>query len=532
MNININNKNKKNLNKNINTKNTKKYINRPPIVTIMGHVDHGKTSLLDYIRKTNIINEESGNITQHIGSYFVNTLYGSIAFLDTPGHQAFTKMRSRGVKCTDIIILVVSADEGVKLQTLESIQHTKNTNIPIIVAITKIDKKNCLEIDYIKKQLVEHDLTPEEWGGKTIFHEISSKTGKNINNLLESIILEAQLLELKASLKNTLEGVVLESRIDKGKGPIAKIIIKDGQLNVGDIILVGNEYGKVRSIIKDNNNVNYLGLSESGEILGLSGTPDFGSVLSVYKSLKTAKKISLLKKKNFLYNKKKMFTAYEEDNIFSNITQKKKKILNVIIKTDVKGSLEAIQYSIEEINNNINNKKKIKINIILGSIGNINDSDIDLAVISKAFIISFKNHIDSKTKKYAMKNNIKIIFYKIIYDIINDINIMIDQNVENKIIKNIIGMLVIKEIFIQNKNFTILGCLVDKGKILRNKKYRILRNNKIIKDNINIHSIRRFQEIVNEVSQKKECGIKIIGYNEIKIGDQIEVYEISSTGKK
>jgi len=490
---------------------------RPPIVTIMGHVDHGKTSLLDYIRKSNVISSESGNITQHIGAYSVKTDRGHITFLDTPGHAAFTAMRVRGSECTDLIILVVAADDGIMPQTIEAINHARAANVPILVAINKIDKPN-LDMERIKNQLAQHKLIPEEWGGETIFINISAKHGTNVDKLLDAILLQSELLELKAFHDGPAEGVVVESKIEKGRGVVATLLVKNGRLKKGNFILAGQEYGKIR-LLKDEKmkELEHATPSMPVEVLGLSSAPLAGNKFIVLKSEIKAKEIANARKLKIKEMKFYSSNNNNAENLLDNMTDNKT-ILPIILKTDVQGSSEAIKESLDKLSN-----EQIKILIVSSGIGEINESDVNLTIASKGILVAFNVKSDAKSRKLAQAENIKLNHYNIIYDLIDGIKKILSGKTKKTYIENIIGIAEIKDIFKSSKTGIIVGCKVIQGIMKKGENMKILRKNKVMYRGI-LESLRRFKDNINEVKNGHECGISIKSFNDVHIGDHIEIY--------
>ncbi|WP_367670496.1 translation initiation factor IF-2 [Sodalis-like secondary symbiont of Drepanosiphum platanoidis] len=501
-----------------NNKNKKILIKRAPIITIMGHVNHGKTSLIDFIRSSKIALGEKGKITQHIGAYYVTTNNGCMTFLDTPGHSAFTAMRARGAKITDIVILVVASDDGVMPQTIEAIHHAKEANVPIIVAINKIDKITS-NPKYITKQLIENGIIPEKLGGDSQFIKISSKTGKGINTLLDAITLQSEIINLKV-IKNTMAiGIIIESFLDKGRGPVSTIIIQEGTLKKGDIILCGIVYGKIRSIRNQiGKELNKIGPSIPVEIIGLSGIPLSGDKAIVVKSDKKAREASLYRKRKFKEIKLENQQKNKLDDIFSKIKEKKlNSELKIILKSDVKGSSEAIRDSLNSLSTN-----KVKINIIGFGVGNINENDVTLALASNAIILGFNVCADHLSKKLIKSENVNVQYYSVIFDLLKEVEKIIKgyNTIEYK--QKIIGLAEVRNIFKSPKYGLIAGCIVKSGYVKRNFKIQILRNNLIIYKG-EIESLRRFKENVIEVKKGIECGIGIKNFNDIISGDIIEV---------
>lgn len=493
---------------------------RAPVVTVMGHVDHGKTSLLDYIRSTNIIDNEVGGITQHIGAYYLKTKNGKITFLDTPGHSAFTSMRSRGVKITDIVILVVAADDGVMPQTIEAIQHAKAANVPIIVAINKIDKKLC-DLNRIRNELAHHNLISEEWGGKNIFVNVSAKSGLGIDELLNAILLQSEILELYATDTGMAKGVVLESSLDKGKGPSATILVQEGTLKKNDIVLCGLEYGRIRGMYNEfNKNIIKAIPSMPVKIIGLSGVPLAGDQITVVRNEKKARQVSCYRQKKFREIHLEEKKVSKVDNIFSNIKNDAISELLFIIKADVQGSVEAIRYSLLELQND-----KIKINIIRYGVGDVTENDSTLALASHAIILGFNIRVNTLAKKIIDTENLDFRCYSIIYHLIDDIKKSIHgiKKSENK--KKIIGLAEVRNVFNSEKFGIIAGCMITNGYVKKNHPIRIIRKNKVIYEG-ELESLRRYKDDINEVKNGMECGIGIKNFNDVCPDDIIEVFKL------
>jgi translation initiation factor IF-2 len=491
---------------------------RAPIVTIMGHVDHGKTTLLDTIRKTNIASKEAGNITQHIGAYTVSLNKANITFLDTPGHEAFTLLRARGAKVTDIVVLIVAADDGVMPQTIEAINHAKAANVPIIVAINKIDKNNA-NIERTKKQLSELDLIPEEWGGKTIFVEISAKKGIGIDELLEMIVLQAELLELKANKTIPAKGTIIEAKLDRLKGPVATVLVQDGVLKISDSFICGMTYGKVRAMINDRGErVKIAFPSQPVEILGFSDVPIPGNRFIVLNDERKIKEI--IEKRNELMKAKSTQTKHVSlKDLYEDMKKKKIKKLNIILKTDVAGSLEVLSNLLVQFSN-----PEIEIAIIHAATGDINESDVVLASASDAIIIGFNVKCTEKSKTLASSENVEIKLYKVIYEVIEDMKSAIEGLVVKKEEQKevIIGKCEIKQLF-STPQGVALGVLVTEGKITRSANARVIRNNTTIYTG-KIISLRRFKEDVKEVLAGYECGVMIDGLKDVKEHDLLEIF--------
>ncbi len=501
---------------------------RSPIVTVMGHVDHGKTSLLDYIRSTKVTSKEAGGITQHIGAYQVPTKHhGMITFLDTPGHSAFTAMRARGANCTDIVVLVVAADDSVMPQTIEAIQHAKAAMVPIIVAINKIDKPN-IDPDKVINDLSQHGIMPEEWGGENIFVKISAKTGEGIDILLESIALQAEMLELKAPYIGAAQGVIIESSLDKSRGGIiATLLIQTGTLNKGDIILAGLEYGKIKALKNDNGeSINQAGPSMPVEVLGLSYAPLAGDKFQVVADERKAKEVAE-RRQNL---QKEELLSRQQAVKFSGFMDKMKKtneikFINILLKADVQGSLEAIADALDKLSTD-----QVKINIIGKSVGGFNESDVNLAIASKAFLLGFNVRAELPAKLLAKTQEKEFNYYSIIYDLINGVQAVIDGNTTVPVKEIIIGVAEVRDVFRSSKFGTVAGCLVKEGIIKRGNPIRVLRDNVVIYSG-ELESLRRFKENVNEVRNATECGIGVKNYNDVKVKDQIEVFEILTIDK-
>ncbi|MBS0350878.1 MAG: translation initiation factor IF-2 [Proteobacteria bacterium] len=495
-------------------------ISRAPVVTIMGHVDHGKTSLLDYIRRTKVTSTEAGGITQHIGAYRVQVEKGAICFLDTPGHEAFTAMRARGAQCTDIVILVVAADDGVMPQTIEAIQHAKAAKVPIIVAINKMDKPEA-DPDRIRNELSQHGVLSEEWGGETMFQPISAKTGQGVSDLLERILLQAEVLELKAVPTGPAKGVVIESRLDKGLGPVATVLILRGELKKGDVVLTGREYGRVRAMIGDNGQERTeAGPSTPVELLGLSGTPIAGDEMNVVNDERKAREIAQFRQGKYREVRlAKRKTAHLE-GVFEQLQEGKRAVLNVVLKADVQGSVEAISDSLNKITSDI-----AKINIISSGIGAITASDINLAIASQAIVIGFNVRADATARQIASNENVDLRYYSIIYNLLDEVKSALSGLLSPTKQEKIAGIAEVREVFRATKHGTIAGCMVTEGYLKRTLPVRVLRNNVVIFEG-HLESLRRFKDDVSEVRQGNECGIGIKGYNDIHAGDQVESYEI------
>jgi len=492
---------------------------RPPVITIMGHVDHGKTTLLDYIRTTKVAASEAGGITQHIGAYHVQTEKGTITFLDTPGHAAFTAMRARGAKLTDIVILVVAADDGVMPQTVEAIQHSKAANVPIVVAVNKMDKQG-VDPDRIKNELSNHGLIPEEWGGDTMFVPISAKTGMGVDTLLDSVLVQAEILELKAVANCPARGVVIESRLDRGRGAVMSVLIQQGTLHKGDIILAGFEFGRIRALFDENGQpIDEAGPSIPVEILGLSGVPQAGDDFIVVPDERRAREVAIFRQAKHRETKLARQAPKLEDLLQRIESEKNATTLNLVIKADVLGSVEALKQALSELSN-----VEVKINIISSGIGGINESDVNLAIASKAIIIAFNVRANAEARKLMEVNGTDVHYYNIIYDVINQVKKAMSGALAPEIQERIVGMAQVREVFRSSKTGAIAGCMVTEGIVKRNFPIRVLRDNVVIFEGA-LESLRRFKDDVGEVRNGMECGIAVKNYNDIKSGDQIEVFE-------
>ncbi len=492
---------------------------RSPIVTVMGHVDHGKTSLLDYLRRSSVAAGEAGGITQHIGAYQVSTAKGMVTFLDTPGHAAFTAMRARGAGCTDIVVLIVAADDGVMPQTLEAIQHAKAAKVPIIVAINKIDKPEA-DLDRVTNELSQYELIPESWGGDTMFVHVSAKTGTGVPALLEAIMLQAEMLELKAPATGPAQGVVIEAYLDKGRGPVATLLVQSGKLKKGDMTLVGLEYGRVKVMRNDNDeNLEEAGPSVPVEILGLSGIPMAGDRFQVVVDERKAKEIALFRQGK--YREVRLSRQYSSklEGFMHRMQQGELKALNIVLKADVQGSIEALVDSLEKLSTD-----DITVKVIAKGVGGFNESDINLAMASEAFLVGFNVRADATARKLAAIEGIKINYYSVIYDVIDGIKAAVHGKTGPKYVEKITGTAEVREVFRSTKLGAIAGCMVVDGIIKRGNPIRVLRDNVVIYTG-ELESLRRFKDNVNEVRNNMECGIGVKNYNDIKAGDQIEVYE-------
>jgi translation initiation factor IF-2 len=495
------------------------HLPRAPVVTIMGHVDHGKTSLLDYIRKSRVAASEAGGITQHIGAYQVKTDHGAVTFLDTPGHAAFTAMRARGARVTDIVVLVVAADDGVMPQTREAVEHSRAAGVPIVVAINKIDKADA-DPDRVKQELVGLNVVPEEWGGDTQFVNVSAKTGVGIDHLLDAILLQAEVLELKAPYKVPAVGVVIESKLDKGRGPVADILVQKGTLRKGDFILCGQEFGRIRAMFNENGKpLKDAGPSAPVEILGLSATPNAGDEFIVVADERKAREIALHREEKSRGAKLAAQQAAKLEDVFSRMETEETIDLNLIIKADVQGSLEALRGSLSELSTD-----KVKVKVVSGGVGGINESDANLALASNAIIIGFNVRADASARKVIEERGVDLHYYSVIYEAIDDVKKSISGMLEPEYKEQIVGIAEVRDVFRSPKFGAIAGCMVTDGFVKRNLPIRVLRNNVVIFEG-QLESLRRFKDDVSEVKAGMECGIGVKNYNDVKTGDQIEVFE-------
>ncbi|KKJ95606.1 translation initiation factor IF-2 [Stutzerimonas stutzeri] len=494
-------------------------VSRAPVVTVMGHVDHGKTSLLDYIRRAKVAVGEAGGITQHIGAYHVETERGMVTFLDTPGHAAFTAMRARGAKATDIVILVVAADDGVMPQTQEAVQHAKAAGVPIVVAVNKIDKPDA-NPDNIKNGLGALDVIPEEWGGDTPFIPVSAKMGTGVDELLEAVLLQAELLELKATPSAPGRGVVVESRLDKGRGPVATVLVQDGTLRQGDMVLCGVNFGRVRAMLDENGKpVKEAGPSIPVEILGLDGTPEAGDDLTVVADEKKAREVALFRQGKFREVKLARAHAGKLENIFETMGQDEKKTLNIVLKADVRGSLEALQGSLNGLGND-----EVQVRVVGGGVGGITESDANLALASNAVLFGFNVRADAGARKIVEAEGLDMRYYNVIYDIIEDVKKALTGMLGSDVRENILGIAEVRDVFRSPKFGAIAGCMVTEGLVHRNRPIRVLRDDVVIFEG-ELESLRRFKDDVAEVRAGMECGIGVKSYNDVKVGDKIEVFE-------
>ncbi|VFP86405.1 translation initiation factor IF-2 [Candidatus Erwinia haradaeae] len=493
---------------------------RAPVVTIMGHVDHGKTSLLDYIRSTKVARGEAGGITQHIGAYHVETVNGMITFLDTPGHAAFTAMRARGAEITDIVILVIAADDGVMPQTVEAIQHAKAASVPVLVAVNKCDKADA-DPERVKKELTQYGIIPEDWGGDNIFINVSAKIGTGIDDLLKAILLQAEIMELTAAHQGMAGGIVIESFLDKGRGPIATILVREGTLKKGDIVLCGLEYGRIRGM-RDENGCEVLtaGPSIPVTILGMSGVPVSGDIATVVRDEKKAREVSLYRQGKFREVKLARQQKVQLEKMFANIEEGKISEMNIVLKADVQGSVEAISESLVKLSSN-----EVQVKIIGSGVGGITETDATLAAASSAIIIGFNVRADATARRIIDEENLDLRYYSVIYNLIDEVKLAMSGMLSPEYKQQIIGLAEVRNVFKSPRFSAIAGCMVTEGIIKRHNPIRVLRNNIVIYEG-ELESLRRFKEDVNEVRNGIECGIGVKNYNDVHIGDMIEVFEI------
>ena len=499
---------------------------RAPVVTVMGHVDHGKTSLLDYIRKAKVASGEAGGITQHIGAYHVNTDHGMITFLDTPGHAAFTAMRARGAKSTDIVILVVAADDGVMPQTEEAIQHARAAGVPLVVAVNKIDKE-AADPDRVKNELAAREVIPEEWGGDIQFINVSAHTGEGIDALLDALLLQAELLELKAPADVPAQGIVIESRLDKGRGPVASLLVQAGTLRRGDIVLAGLQYGRVRAMLDENGQpIEEAGPSIPVEILGLDGTPDAGDQVAVVESEKRAREIADFRQEKLRSSRLARQQAAKLDNMFESMTAGDRQVLNLVVKADVRGSLEALQGALADLGND-----EVKVNVVSGGVGGLTESDVTLAMTSEAIIFGFNVRADAGARRLAEQEGVEVRYYNVIYDLIDDVKAALTGMLSPELREEIVGIAEVRDVFRSPKFGLIAGCMVTEGSVFRSKPIRVLRDNVVIYEG-ELESLRRFKDDASEVRNGMECGIGVKNYNDVKVGDLIEVYDVNEVARK
>ncbi|HEX8955868.1 MAG TPA: translation initiation factor IF-2, partial [Burkholderiaceae bacterium] len=498
---------------------------RAPVVTVMGHVDHGKTSLLDYIRRAKVASGEAGGITQHIGAYHVETPRGMITFLDTPGHEAFTAMRARGAKATDIVILVVAADDGVMPQTREAIAHAKAAGVPLVVAINKIDKPGS-NLDRVKQELIAEQVVPEEYGGESPFIPVSAKTGEGIDSLLENVLLQAEVLELKAPVDAPARGLVIEAKLDKGRGPVATIMVQSGTLKRGDVVLAGSSYGRVRAMLDENGkSISEAGPSIPVEIQGLTEVPAAGEEAMVMADERKAREIGLFRQGKFRDVKLAKQQAAKLENMFEQMAEGEVKSLAMIIKTDVQGSQEALVHSMQKLSTS-----EVRVQVVHAAVGGISESDVNLAVASKAVIIGFNTRADASARKLAEANGIDIRYYNIIYDAVDDVKAAMSGMLAPEKREQALGLVEIRQVFMVSKVGAIAGCYVLEGQVKRGAQVRLLRDNVIIWTG-ELDSLKRFKDDVKEVKAGFECGLSLKNFNDIKEGDQLEVFEVTEVAR-
>lgn len=493
---------------------------RPPVVTVMGHVDHGKTSLLDYIRRAKVVQGEAGGITQHIGAYHVKTPRGVITFLDTPGHEAFTAMRARGAKATDIVILVVAADDGVMPQTIEAIAHAKAAGVPIVVAVNKIDK-DAANPERIRQELTQHEVIPDDWGGTVQFIDVSAKKGTNIDALLEAVLLEAEVLELTAPVDAPAKGIIVEARLDKGRGAVATLLVQSGTLKKGDMLLAGTAFGKIRAMVDENGkSITEAGPSIPVEILGLSDVPNAGEDAMVLADEKKAREIALFRQGKYRDVRLAKQQAAKLENMFNNMGETQAQSLSVIIKADVQGSYEALAGSLKKLSTD-----EVKVNVLHSGVGGITESDVNLAIASGAFIIGFNVRADASSRKLAENENVEIRYYNIIYDAIDDVKAAMSGMLSPEEKEQVTGTVEIRQVISVSKVGNIAGCMVTDGVVKRDSHIRLIRNNVVIHTG-ELSSLKRYKDDVKEVRMGFECGLMIKGFNEIMEGDQLECFDI------
>jgi translation initiation factor IF-2 len=498
---------------------------RPPVVTVMGHVDHGKTSLLDYIRRAKVAAGEAGGITQHIGAYHVTTPRGTITFLDTPGHEAFTSMRARGAKVTDLVILVVAADDGVMPQTIEAIHHARAAEVPIVVALNKIDKHEA-NPERVKQELVAQSVVPEEYGGDSPFVPVSAKTGEGIDSLLEQVLLQAEVLELKAPVDALARGNVVEARLDKGRGPVATVLVRSGTLKRGDIVLAGAVFGRVRAMLDERGDqVGEAGPSIPVEIQGLSDVPNAGDELMALGDERKAREIALFRQGKFRDVKLAKQQAAKLENMFEQMKESEVKVLSLVIKADVQGSQEALVHALPRIST-----EEVKVGIVHAGVGAITESDVNLALASKAVIIGFNTRADAAARKLAENSGVDIRYYNVIYDAVDEIKAALGGMLAPERKENVLGLVEVRQVFRISKVGTVAGCYVTEGLVRRGARVRVLRDHVVIHDG-ELDSLKRFKDDVREVKGGFECGLSLRSYNDLQVGDQLEVYEVQEVAR-
>ena len=494
-------------------------VQRAPVVTIMGHVDHGKTSLLDYIRRTKVAAGEAGGITQHIGAYNVDTDKGTVTFLDTPGHAAFTAMRARGAQATDIVILVVAADDGVKPQTIEAIEHANAANVPLVVAVNKIDKDNA-DVERVRNELSQHEVISEDWGGEHLFVDVSAQTGEGIDALLDAVLLQAEVMDLKAVADGPARGLVIESSLEKGRGAVATLLIQAGTLNQGDMIIAGEEYGRIRNMFDENQKpIKSAGPSTPAVVLGLSKTPSSGDDFLVVKNERRAREAAEFRQSRSRDSKLAQQQASKMEDVFSQMTAAEVAVVPLLIKSDVHGSTEALRDALTKLSND-----EVKVKIVSSGVGGITESDATLAAAAHAMIIGFNVRADSAARTAIKESGVDVRYYSIIYEAIDDVKGALSGLLAPEIRENIVGLAEVKEVFVSPKLGNIAGCIVTEGFVKRSNPIRVLRDNVVIYEG-ELESLRRFKDDVNEVKSGTECGIGVKNYNDVKVGDQIECFE-------
>ncbi len=498
---------------------------RPPVVTVMGHVDHGKTSLLDYIRNARVASGEAGGITQHIGAYQVETDLGVISFLDTPGHAAFTAMRARGASSTDIVVLVVAADDGVMPQTIEAVQHARAAEVPIVVAVNKIDKE-AADPERVKNELVAQEVIPEEWGGDTQFVHVSAQTGEGIDKLLEALSLQAEILELTAPVDVPAKGVVIESRLDKGRGNVASLLVQEGTLHNGDIVLAGQFFGRVRNMTDEHGElIETAGPSKPVEILGLDGTPDAGEELLVVKDERKAREVSEFRRQKDRETKLARQQKANLENLFASFEESETKTLNLVVKADVRGSVEAIVSALAEIGN-----EEVSVNVVSSGVGAIAEADINLAATTSAVIFGFNVRADASAKQAAEREKLELRYYSVIYNLLDDVKDALSGMLAPEMREEILGTAEVRDVFKSPKFGLVAGCMVVEGVVLRNKPIRVLRDEVVIHEG-ELDSLRRFKDDVSEVRAGTECGIGVKNYTDVVAGDKIEVFDMHEVAR-
>ena len=492
---------------------------RPPVVTVMGHVDHGKTSLLDKIRHTRVVSGEAGGITQHIGAYSVETEYGRICFIDTPGHAAFTAMRGRGARVTDIVILVVAADDGVKPQTVEAIQHAQAADVPIVVAINKMDLEGA-DAEQVTKELAANQVMSEDWGGDALFAQVSATTGEGIPTLLEAVLLQAEMLELKAVLDAPARGVVIESRLDRGRGPVATVLVQNGTLHRGDVVIAGEHHGRVRTMLNDQGRpTESAGPSAPVEVLGLSGTPGAGDDFSVVTDERSARELAEFRRDKTLEQRQTMQQAAKLDNMFAGLGEGEKRVLKLVVKADVRGSLEAILQALTELG-----RDEVVVSVLGSGVGGVTENDVNLALTYGAGVVGFNVRADRAAKALVEREGVDLRYYSVIYELIDDVKQALSGMLTPEVREEIVGVAEVRDVFQSPRLGRIAGCMVIEGAVHRHKPIRVLRDNVVIYEG-ELESLRRFKEDVSEVRNGTECGIGVRNYNDVRLGDLIEVFE-------